>query len=70
MIYFIGYSFPPGDVHIIHLIKRAVLAGRKIPEINVVSPDSRGMMFQRCQSIFSKFNFYRTSFHDFFYKRF
>lgn len=70
VIYFIGYSFPPGDVHIIHLIKRAVLAGRKIPEINVVSPDSRGMMFQRCQSIFSKFNFYRTSFHDFFYKRF
>ena len=69
MINFVGYSFPPGDVHIIHLIKRAVLAGGKIPEINVISPDSRGTVFERCENIFSKFNYYRTSFRDYFYDR-
>jgi len=68
-INFIGYSFPPGDVHIIHLIKRAVLAGKKMPEINVISSDSYGTVFQRCENIFSKFNYYKTSFRDYFYDR-
>ncbi|MEL7565967.1 MAG: hypothetical protein AAGU27_13910 [Dehalobacterium sp.] len=68
-INFIGYSFPPGDVHIIHLIKRAVLAGKQRPEINVISSDSYGMVFHRCENIFSKFNYYKTSFRDYFYDR-
>lgn len=69
VIHFVGYSFPPGDVHIIHLIKRAILAGTKRPEINVISPDSQGTVFDRCESIFSRFNYYKTSFRDYFYDR-
>src|SRR5690606_8883546 len=38
-IFFIGYSFPPGDIHLIYLIKRAILAGGKSPEINIVARD-------------------------------
>lgn len=69
VINFVGYSFPPGDVHIIHLIKRAILAGMKSPEINLISPDSYGTVFQRCENIFSKFNYFKTSFRDYFYDR-
>ncbi|MGI6684414.1 MAG: hypothetical protein ACOX47_02745 [Bacillota bacterium] len=69
VINFVGYSFPPGDMHIIHLIKRAVLAGKKIPEINVISPDIHGMVFQRCKNIFFEFNFYKTAFRDYFYDK-
>ncbi|MEN3003432.1 SIR2 family protein [Dehalobacterium formicoaceticum] len=69
VIYFIGYSFPPGDVHIIHLIKRAVLAGGQCPEIYVISPDSDGAVFKSCENIFSSFHYYQASFHDYFYGR-
>jgi NAD-dependent SIR2 family protein deacetylase len=67
VIYFIGYSFPPGDVHIIHLIKRAVLASGHRPEIYVISPDTCGTVLKNCENIFSTFYYYRTSFHDYFY---
>jgi len=66
VINFVGYSFPPGDVHIIHLIKRAVLAGEKRPVINVISRDSQGMVFDRCQNIFAGFKYFQTSFGHYF----
>jgi len=65
-INFVGYSFPPGDIHIIYLIKRAVLAGGTIPAINVITPDSRGWVLDRCRRIFSDFCFYKMSFGNFF----
>lgn len=65
-ITFLGYSFPPGDVHIIYLIKRAILAGGKNPEIKVVVPDSQGLVLARCESIFSRCRFFNTSFGRYF----
>jgi hypothetical protein len=64
-IFFIGYSFPPGDIHLIYLIKRAVLAGGKKPEINIVARDSYGTVHCRCRHIFAKFNYFNMSFSDF-----
>lgn len=68
-INFIGYSFPPGDIHVIYMIKRAILAGSKRPQINIISRDSQGKVLDRCERIFADFQYYNTSFSKFFPKR-
>lgn len=68
VINFMGYSFPPADIHITYLIKRAILARGKIPRINVVTRDSQGIVLERCNQTFADFNYFNTTFSDYMLK--
>lgn len=64
-LFFVGYSFPPGDIHLVYLIKRAVLAGGGHPEIHIVGPQG-GRMQERAAGIFTEFFYHPASFSEFF----
>lgn len=66
VVNFIGYSFPPGDIHIIYLIKKAILAGHEIPQINIITPDPRGAVLKRCEKMFANYHYYKMSFDQYF----
>lgn len=51
-IVFIGYSFPPGDHHVISMIRYALASRRRLPdEFVVVDPDPSGVVAHRVSGL-------------------